>query len=263
VNTVLVRALLQASIPHVWSLALCAARVLPVAFLCPVLGGRLAPSSVRLALTLALAACLHFVGGVGVAPGLSAWTLTGLAVKEMAFGLALGLIASLPFDAAKMGGRFIDLLRGTSAEAALPTIGSNEAATGEFLHQLLIALAVTAGALPVVISALFHSFGVVPLGGATLGDAAAWEIVRLVAGAFAIGVAIGAPVAGVTLACDCLVGLAAKAAPQMSLPQIATPLKILAGGAVIWLSLGVVSERLVGTALQMGDSFQTLTQMVR
>lgn len=262
-NTGLLQQLIASAVPHLWSVALCAARILPVAFICPMLGGRLAPSSVRLSLTLALALSIHLVGGVSVAPGLSAWTLTGMAVREMMFGVALGLIASLPFDAARMGGRFIDLFRGTSAQAALPGIGTDEAATGNLLHQLVVAMAITAGALPIVIAALFHSFGVVPLGGAVLGQQAAWAVIRLVAGAFATGLAIGAPIAGVALACDCLVGLAAKAAPQMNLPEISTPLKILAGGAVIWLSLGIVSQRLIESALQLGGSLESLALLVR
>lgn len=249
--------------PHVWSVALCGARLLPVFFLCPMLGGRLAPTSVRLALTLAFALCIHQVGGISVGADRTPWELGGMAVREMAFGLALGLIASLPFDAARMGGRFIDLFRGTSAEATLPMVGTHEAATSNLLYQLVLAVAIVAGALPIVVAALFQSFGVVPLGGANLTSGAALGVVEWVGGAFATGLAIGAPVAGVTLACDGLVGLVAKVAPQMNLPEVATPLKILAGGAVIWLSLGLVSERLLGASLRLGDSLHTFAQMVR
>jgi len=255
--------LLSSFAPHVWSVALCAARLLPVFFLCPMLGGRLAPTSVRLALTLAFALSIHLVGGISVASDLTPWALAGMAVREVVFGVALGLIASLPFDAARMGGRFIDLFRGTSAEASLPMVGTHEAATSNLLYQLVLAVALVAGALPVVIAALFQSFGVVALGTPALGTDAAMSVARMVGGAFALGLAIGAPVAGVTMACDCLVGLVAKVAPQMNLPEVATPLKILAGGAVIWLSLGLISERLLDVSLRLGDSIHTFAQLVR
>jgi flagellar biosynthetic protein FliR/type III secretion protein T len=249
--------------PHLWSVALCAARLLPIFFLCPMLGGRLAPSSVRLSLTLAFALCIHLVGGVSVPGELTVWELGGMAVRELLFGLALGLIASLPFDAARMGGRFIDLFRGTSAEAALPMVGTHEAATSNLLYQLVLTTALVAGVLPVVVSALFHSFALVGLGGASLTEEAGMGVVRMLGGAFALGLAIGAPVAGVTMACDGLVGLIAKVAPQMNLPEVATPLKILAGGAVVWLSLGLVCERLIGVSLQLGDSLGAFAQLVR
>lgn len=262
-NPSLLQGVFTALAPHLWSVALCAARLLPVTFLCPMLGGRATPTSVRLALTLALAMSVHLVAGISVATNVAPWEVLGMVVRETVFGLALGLIASLPFDAARMGGRFMDLFRGTSAEAALPLVGSHEAATGNLLYQVVLATAITAGALPTLVSALFHSFGLVPLGGASVGQNAAESVVRLVGGAFATGLALGAPVAGVTLACDCLVGLAAKAAPQMNLPEISTPLKILAGGAMIWLSIGILSERLIGASLELGDTLQTFTQWVR
>ena len=50
--------------PHLVAVALCAARLLPVTFLCPLLGGHSAPMTVRLALVLSLAMSIHFAGGV-------------------------------------------------------------------------------------------------------------------------------------------------------------------------------------------------------
>ena len=45
---------------------------------------------------------------------------------EASVGLLVGMGAALPFDGARMGGRLIDLVRGTSAEAALPVAGHRE-----------------------------------------------------------------------------------------------------------------------------------------
>ena len=71
--------------------------------------------------------------------------MDALVMKELTYGTSVGLIAALPFDAARMGGRFIDLFRGTSAEASLPVAGTRESATGDGLYQLLVALVVTGG----------------------------------------------------------------------------------------------------------------------
>ncbi len=72
----------------------------------------------------------------------------GRAAHELLFGLVLGMASSLPFDAARIGGRFIDLFRGSSAEAALPLSGSKESAMGDALYQLLLALAASGIAMP-------------------------------------------------------------------------------------------------------------------
>jgi flagellar biosynthesis protein FliR len=235
--------------PHLAAVALCAARVLPVCFLCPLFGGQAAPTTVRLGLALALAGSLHIAGGV-VAPvdADSAWALGGLALRELFFGATIGLVSALPFDAARMGGRFIDLFRGTSAEAALPSAGTRESATGDGLQQLMVALAASGLVFPIILSALWRTFGVVKLGAYVPTEAATLQVVGLAGAALATALAIGAPIAGVTLAADLALGIASRAAPQMRLNDAGAPLRILGGGALLWLAIGIICERLLASA---------------
>ncbi|MGQ0508689.1 MAG: EscT/YscT/HrcT family type III secretion system export apparatus protein [Myxococcaceae bacterium] len=230
--------------PHVIAVALIGARLVPVAFLCPLLGGSAAPQAVKLGLVLSLALGLHLAGGVGFSEDLvTSLDFAAAALRELMFGLVLGLIAALPFDAARMGGRFIDLFRGTSAEAVLPQTGTREAATGDGLYQLLTALAMSGVALPTVLSSRWRTFGSVPLGTYSVSEGVAMTVVKLVLSALAAGLALGAPIAAVSLGVDCLLGLFARAAPQLHIQDTGTPVKILGGAAVLWLCIGLVSER--------------------
>jgi len=250
--------------PHVAAVALCGLRLLPVCFLCPVFGGPSSPTTVRLGLALALALSLHAAGGVNAPPEATRlWFFGGLALKEVLFGATVGLVAALPFDAARTGGRFIDLFRGTSAEAALPGVGTRESAVGNGLYQMLVALAASSGALPLVLSAVWRSFGIVRLGGFVPTEAAAMQVVGLAGGAVATGLAIGAPVAALALAVDLALGLASRAAPQMRLQEVGTPLKILGGGALLWLSVGLVCERLLGSVLATDGALHAVLEVAR
>lgn len=236
--------------PHLVAVALCSARLLPISFLCPLLGGPSTPATVRLALVLALGMSAHFAGGISAPETVqSAWAFMALAGKELLFGTVIGLIASLPFDAARMGGRFIDLFRGSSAEAALPGAGNREAATGEGLYQLLVAIAVTGAAFPIVLGALWKGFALVKLGAFTPTEDVAMQVVGLAGTALATGLAIGAPIAGLGLAVDCLLGFVSRAAPGMNLQEVGAPLRILGGGAVLWISVGLLSDRLLSGVL--------------
>ncbi len=249
---------------HLVAVALCGARLLPVAFLCPMFGGSTSPTTVKLSLVLALCGFLHFAGGVGShlgAPDLA--TFSVLAGKELTFGLVLGLVAALPFDAARMGGRFIDLFRGSSAEAALPSAGTRESATGDGLYQLLVGIAATTAAMPIVLGAIFKSFAVVQLGAFVASESVAMQIAGLVGATFSVALAIGAPVAGASMAVDCLLGLVSRAAPQMNLQDTGAPLRILAGGAVTWLAIGVLMERLLGLVVDSGLAIDTVSQLAR
>lgn len=246
--------------PHVVAVALCAARLVPVAFLCPLLGGQAAPTTVKLGVVLSLALSLHLAGGVMAPPG---GALAGPVARELVFGMAIGLIAALPFDAARMGGRFIDLFRGVTTEAMNPLAGSREAVTGEALYHLLVALAVTGAAGSTVLSAVWRSFGVVPLGGFVATEPVALRIAGGVGGAMAIGLAVGAPVAAASLMVDLWLGLAARAAPGLSLREVGAPLRVLSGSALLWMGLGLVSERLVTEVLASGGAMRALFEVAR
>lgn len=245
--------------PHVLAIALIGARLIPVAFLCPLFGGSHAPMHVKLGVVLALALFLHGAGGVNAPAGLlSAFDFAALSAQELLFGTSLGLVAALPFDAARMGGRFIDLFRGSSAEAALPMAGSKEAATGDALYHLLLALGSAGVLMPLMLAALMKSYGLVALGSFHHTEDVALHLAGLVGTAFATGFAIGAPIAGLTLTIDACLGLASRAAPNMNLQETGAPLRILGGGAVIWLMVGVVASRLQDFGLTHADELISL-----
>jgi type III secretion protein T len=226
-----------------WGLA--SIRVLPVALLCPVLGGQLVPAPVRLAVSAALGLALEPLVGTGPEGSLD---LLGRCAREAAVGLLIGMGAALPFDAARIGGRLADLVRGTSAEAALPVAGHREAATGDVLHQLLVSLAVAGGALPVLVRALARSYVLAP-SGTSLAAGGPLGVARLVGVALATGLAVAAPVVALSWATDATVGLVLRAAPGLPATELATPVRILGGGTVLWLSLGLVADRLLSVAL--------------
>lgn len=248
--------------PHVLPLALICTRLVPVAFLCPLFGGAATPTHVKLGLVLALATFLHAAAGIDV-PHASNLEAFGLATKECVLGFTLGLIASLPFDTARIGGRFIDLFRGSSAEAAVPLAGTKEAATGDALYHVLLALAATGAAMPLWLSSMLRSFAWVRPGVFVPSESVALQAATLVGTAIATGLAIGAPVAALSLAIDGMVGLASRAAPSMNLPEVATPLRILGGGCVTWLSVGLIAERFLALGSGMSDSLRLLMELGR
>ncbi|WIG99018.1 flagellar biosynthetic protein FliR [Myxococcus sp. SDU36] len=258
------RAWLESLGPDIVVVALCAARLLPMTFLCPLLGGQATPTTVRLALVLSLSLFLRVEAGVALeAPVTSSVVLGGLVIRELLYGTSVGLVAALPFDAARMGGRFIDLLRGTSAEASLPLAGSRESAAGEGLYHLLVALVVSGGMWPLVTSSVLRGFGVVKLGAFVPTEAATLQVVLLAGAAMATGLAVGAPIAAAVLTVDCFLGMASRAAPQVNLQEVGAPLKILGGGALLWLGTGVLCERLLAGVLSVEGALSLLGEVAR
>ncbi|MBU8899265.1 flagellar biosynthetic protein FliR [Corallococcus sp. M34] len=245
--------------PHLVAVALCASRLIPISFLCPLLGGQAAPTSVKLALVLALSLFLHVEAGVRLPQVVETpFELGALVVREFVMGSVMGLVAALPFDSARMAGRMVDLVRGTSAEASLPVAGSREAASGEGLYNLLLALVVSGSAFPLVLSGLIRGFGVVRLGAFVPTEVVAVRVATWVGAAMTTGLAVGAPVAAAVLAVDCFLGMASRVAAQVDLKELGAPLRILGGGAVLWLGVGVMCERLLSGVMASGAALAWL-----
>ena len=234
--------------PQAIAWLLCAARFVPPAFLCPLFGGNAVPVTVRLTVCLALAGNVRFAGGLGFDPPEYLPAYLSAFGHELLVGFAMGFVASLPFDAARIGGRLLDTQRGANAEAMLPGTGSSEAATGHVFQRILVALAFASGAYKPVVAGLVRSFRVLPLGVWTglNGEGLAAAVVSQAGGALAAGLAIGAPVAAVSLAVDAALGVAARVAPQLNIKDTGAPAKLMLGAAAILFSFGVICERLLG-----------------
>lgn len=228
-----------------------AARLLPVVFLCPLLGGRAAPPSVRLAVAAALGAFCVGPLGLALPAGGSAEAWLPVVALETVFGFALALAASLPFDAARMGGRFVDLFQGSASEAASLHSGGRESASGELLHTGLVALAVDALGAGALARGLSHSFALVPLGAFRPAESFGLDAAALLGAAFAAALAVAAPAAAVSFGVEASLALAARAAARLGLVEQAAAVRVLAGSAVLWLALTPSFDRLLADVLAL------------
>jgi flagellar biosynthesis protein FliR len=91
------------------------------------------------------------------------------------------------------------------------------------------------------------SYALVPAGISLVGGPLA--VARLVGVALATGLAVAAPVVALSWATDAAVGLVLRAAPGLPANELATPIRILGGGTVLWLSVGLGAERMLGWVL--------------
>ena len=88
-------------------------------------------------------------------------------------------------------------------------------------------------------------------------------MVQFAGGALATGLAVGAPVAAAVMAVEGLVGMVSRAAPQVNLQEMGAPLRILVGGALLWLGVGLFCERLLAGFLQVEHALFELAEVAR
>lgn len=245
--------LAEALAPHLAGAGLCTLRILPVAFLSPFLGGPLVPGVVRISLAAGLGATVHVMVGASPIP-LAGPALLGAGARELLLGAAMGVLASLPLDAARAGGRLADTLRGaTLCEVHVPLIRQRETALGDLLVQWTIVLAAWAGADRLVVTAVLGSFAALPPGGAAIGLSLSATALRAAAELVSAALCLGAPVAGGVLAADLALALASRAAPWLGVAGAVQPARAALGLLAVAVPAAALGGRLVSlVALSAG-----------
>lgn len=240
--------------PSATAIGLHVPRLLPVAILCPFLGGPLVPATVRLVLAVGLATTAWCAGGSTPAdrPGLE---LLAIAASELGLGVAFGLAASLPFEAARAGGRLIDTVRGSTLhELHVAPLRQRESATGDLLAQWIVVLAASVGGDRLVLSALTNSFEVLPVGGISgIAQTQLGVGLRASSEVLACALALGAPAAAGVLAADLAIGVAGRAVPGLALACVTQPARAALGLLALALPTSALAGRLVSVvALSVG-----------
>jgi flagellar biosynthetic protein FliR len=242
--------------------ALISARMIPIVQLVPYLGGKAAPQTVKLALTVALTALVYpVIWGSGAADALPDGTLalSMLLGKELLLGVMCGFVTALVFDSVRVAGQLIDNARGqTQSTSFAPQLPERVSVTGNYLYQLGIVMFLLIGGHRLFIAALIHSFAAIPpqtipdmgdhMAAITLG------IVRLAADSVTLGVLLAFPVIAAILLTDLCLALINRAAPQINVFFLGMPIKGMLGIFVVLLTLQMFSDRLMDEAIT-GISF--------
>lgn len=199
------------------------ARLLPAAVLCPFLGGPLVPAAVRATLSFGLGACAWAAAGSVPFDG-GGLALLALSLRELTIGVAIGFVATVPFDAARAAGRLVDTLRGaTLAELHVAPLRQRESATGDLLVHWAVVLGATAGGGRLVVTAMLDTFRSLPVGTSVSPEALLSVGVRGAGELLSCALAVGAPAAAGVLAADLILSVIARAAPQVQLAASAQP----------------------------------------
>jgi type III secretory pathway component EscT len=223
---------------------LCSLRLLPVAMVSPFLGGPLVPAPARMALALGLGACVAHLRAVAVPDGLARGA--SAAAVELAAGVFLAFLATVPVEAARAAGRLADTVRGaTLAELHVAPIRQRESASGDLLAQWVVVLAAWAGADRLLVRGLLGSYAALPPGLPFSPGVAAEVALRGASELLGCAVSLAAPAAAGVLAADLVLGLAARTSPSLANSGAAPKARGALGLAMLALAASGAAGRLV------------------
>lgn len=168
-------------------------------------------------------------------------------VREVLFGLALGVVMNMVFIGVQMASRIIGLQMGFGLGAVFDPITGAEFGTFDQFYSLLVTLVFfSINGHYLVVQTLAETTRAVPLGTFDPFLISPDAIASLIAGLTVTSIRLAMPVMAALILTDLGMGLASRTVPQMQVLIVGAPIKILVGVIVLGAALPATVQLLNG-----------------
>ncbi len=214
------------------------ARVFGLMATAPVFNNASLPMRVKLiaglAVTLALAPALPPLPQIAPA----SWTGLAVLVQQGLIGIALGFTMRIVFAGIDLAGELIGLQMGLGFAIFYdPQNAAQSPIVAELMGLLALLIFLALNGHLAMLALLAESFTVLPIGSAFF-PAAGWEtLLRWGATIFSVGVLLALPIIGALLVANIALGVLTKVAPTLNLFAVGFPVTLMAGFAMLALSM--------------------------
>ncbi|MGB5145948.1 MAG: flagellar biosynthetic protein FliR [Porticoccaceae bacterium] len=227
-------------------------RISGMLMLAPVFGAGSTPVRVRLGIGLVITWVLYPL--LPAAPAVEPLSATGIVVtfNQLLLGVATGFIFQLVFGAVVLGAQTIAMTMGLGFAQFIDPEGEPTVVLGTFYTLLGTLLFLALNGHLVLIQVLAESFHAIPVGASGLSQDSIIQLVLWGSRMFAGGLLIALPAVLAITLINVAFGVVARAAPQVNIFGVLFPVTMVAGFAVMLLTLPSLLPRF--TALVM-DGF--------
>ncbi|WP_277584176.1 flagellar biosynthetic protein FliR [Psychrobacillus antarcticus] len=233
---------MDAILPSLTVLLLIIARVSAFFIVLPLFSHRTIPASHRVAFAVVLSWMMYYT--LDVEP----FDINGeyilLILKEVIFGLFIGLLAYIIMSAVQIAGGFIDFQMGFAmANVIDPQTGAQSPLIGQFLNTLALLLLLALNGHHLLLDGIFYSYQFMPM--EMIWPAFGQEnyvefIMKTFAGVFAVAFQMSIPIVATLFLVDVALGITARTVPQLNIFVIGYPIKIGVGFLVLFVMMGVL-----------------------
>lgn len=237
---------------HLLFLSLVWMRVLAMVSVIPFLFGKPVPRYVVVASSMVLALFVypHIVPKVPPELTGNIFSLVMLYVKELFYGLMIGMSVSVIFHAFASVGQMIDNQRGVSiARLLIPQLAEQGSISGLFLFQFGVVIYLVSGGHRLFFDSFFGSYLVLPvLGFPTIGPGLYPLIdlfMRITGEVLYISLQMSAPVLIAIFMADIILGIANRVAPQINVWELGFHVKGYVGILLLFIAMTMVGEQVV------------------
>lgn len=193
-------------------------------------------------------------------------TAAALLFKELAIGLAIGIVLGVPIWAAEAAGDMLDLQRGTTSASLFdPSSIGEDGITGTLMALVMVAIFFGSGGLPLTLRTVYESYGIWPAANVfpTLTLASGEFFIGLLDRVITMGLMLVAPIVVFMLLSDLLLALVSRAAPNLNVFALSLNLKNLVFTFLLVVYGAFLIKYMgndIGSLLNAGSDLQTLAK---
>ena len=231
--------------------ALVMMRIVPIIFQTPFMGGKLVPTETRIGLTVGLSILVFPFAQDGMVGNLDVNWLAYimLMLKEVFVGFVIGFVAAELFYAMEIGGRALDVMRGSNmAEVQVPELQLRASPIGQFNFQLLLVVFCALNGHGLFIESVIDSYRLVAIDGFPTFTRGYGEMVDQILSytndLFGLAFALVFPGIFASFLVDVVFGMFNRIAPQLNAYFMAMGVKAMAGLAMFMFALTLMAQEL-------------------
>ena len=201
----------------------------------PALGETSVPSRVRLFLALSISIIIYSLvkASVPVMP-VSPIALGVLIFCETLVGLMMGLCIRLLVSALHIAGTVIAMQSGLAmAQAFDPSQGSQSSLVATFMTLLGVTLIFVTDLHHLMISAMYKSYSLFPIGGNIVIGGFAELVADTVSNSFKLGIQMASPIIVYAIVFNAGLGVISRLVPQLQVFFVAIPINIVMGFVIL------------------------------
>lgn len=245
-------------------------RILMMTSVIPFLFGKPVPKYVVVAASMALAAYVYPQIYPKIPPVIDRdlLMLVVLYLKEVFYGLAMGMSVAIVFHAFAAVGQMVDNQRGVSiARLLIPQLGEQASLSGIFLFQFGIVIYLTFGGHLIFFDAFFSSFLKLPVFAfPTIGPGLFPLLdmfMRITGDVIYISLQMAAPVIIAIFFADIILGIANRVAPQINVWELGFHVKGYVGILLLFVAITMIGEQIYTYTERSNSYVDTVTRYLQ
>ena len=180
-------------------------------------------------------------------------------LSELLFGLAIGVVLQIAFNAITFAGGLISFMMGFSMASAIdPQSGVSMPIISQFLSLMVLMVLLEIDLHHWMLAYIDKSLSAIPLGGFLMSENLFNYIIHAASNMFVVGFMIAFPIIALSWLADVIFGMLMKTMPQFNLLVIGFPIKIMVAFGVLIATFTATMLILKG---QMQEAFNALEML--